>query len=128
MRKILIVDDNPDILQVMQLLLGSRGFLVEVTTDGNETVPMMKSFQPGLIFIDVFLSGMDGRDLCKQLKSSKETRDIPIILFSANKVKNSSIIESGANVFISKPFDIQDLVITIDSLLPEVRDTSSMIA
>ncbi len=128
MRKILIVDDNPDILQVMQLLLGSRGFLVEVTMDGKEIFSKIESFQPGLIFLDIFLSGMDGRDLCKQIKSTDAIKHLPIILFSANKVKNYTVVKSKADAFISKPFDIHDLLIMIDSILPETANVSSMIA
>ena len=128
MKKILIVDDNPDILQVMHLLLGGRGFSVEVTTDGNQTLSKIKSFEPDVIFLDVFLSGMDGRDICKQLKDSPDTKHIPIILFSANKIKSSSVTEAKADAFVSKPFDIQDLLLTIESVLPEVSDSSSMIA
>ena len=126
MRKILIVDDNPDILQVMQLLLGTRGFLVEVTTDGKEIFSKINKLQPGLIFLDVFLIGMDGRDICKQIKTSEATKHLPVILFSANKVKSASVVESKADAFISKPFDIQDLVDTINSLYPD--NASSMIA
>ena len=128
MRKILIVDDNPDILQVMQLLLGSRGFLVEVTTDAKQLFPKIECFQPDLIFLDIFLSGMDGRDLCKQVKSREDTRHLPIILFSEYKIKNSSLLESKADVFIPKPFVIPDLIISINSLLSDLDDASVMIA
>ena len=128
MRKILIVDDSPDILQVMQLLLGNRGFEIEITTHGQETLSRVETFQPGLIFLDIFLVGIDGRDICRQIKSDETTMNIPVILFSANKVKPASIIESLADAFISKPFDIVDLVEKINLLLPEVESTESMIA
>ena len=128
MRKILIVDDNPDILQVMQLLLGSRGFEIEVTTKGEETLSKLESFQPGLIFLDVFLGGMDGRDLCKQLKTHSDSMHIPVILFSANKVSIASIEESQADAFISKPFDITELVDQVNLLLPESLESESMTA
>ena len=128
MRKILIVDDNPDILQVMELLLGSRGFEIDVTTRGEETFVRIEEFQPGLIFLDIHLSGIDGRDICRQIKTSDQYRNLPVILFSANKVKHSTIIESLSDAFISKPFDIVDLVEKIDMLLPQKEDSESMIA
>lgn len=128
MRKILIVDDNPDILQVMQLLLGSRGFEVEVTTNAEDTFPKIESFDPGLIFLDVFLGGYDGRDICKQIKSTEYLKKIPVILFSANKVSTTSINESQSDAFISKPFDIVDLVEKVNILLPEAYNTETMIA
>ena len=126
MRKILIVDDNPDILQVMQLLLGTRGFDIDVTTQGEETFSRIDSFQPDLVFLDIHLAGIDGRDICKQLKSSENYTGLPVILFSANQIKNSSIIESQADAFISKPFDIVDLVDQINSLLPAKEDSESI--
>ena len=128
MRKILIVDDNPDILQVMQLLLGSRGFEIDVTTNADETFSRIQSFQPGLIFLDVFLGDFDGRDICKEIKSNQNLKQIPVILFSANKVKSSSISDCLADAFISKPFDIIDLVDKVNNLLPEIKSTESMIA
>lgn len=128
MRKILVADDNPDILQVMQLLLHSRGFIVEAISDGSEIFSKIESFAPGLIFLDVYLSSYDGRELCKQIKTCAITARLPIILFSANKIKRSTIIDSKADAFISKPFDIHDLLGTIDSLLPALPMSASMIA
>ena len=128
MRKILIVDDNPDILQVMQLLLGSRGFEIDVTTHADETFSRIHSFQPGLIFLDVFLGDFDGREICKEIKSNQNLKQLPVILFSANKVKSSSITDCFADAFISKPFDIIELVDKVNSLLPPIKSTESMIA
>src|SRR5437763_16683614 len=111
MAKILIVDDNPDVLQVMQLLLGSRGFEVDVPTNGEETFTKTEIFNPNLIFLDVHLAGMDGREISKQLKTTEETKHIPVILFSANIIHGNSLSESLADDFIAKPFDIHDLVL-----------------
>ncbi len=114
MSKILIVDDNADVLHVMQLLLGSRGFEVEVTTKGEETFNLVNAFYPSLIFLDVHLSGMDGRDISRQLKTTEETKNIPIILFSANIIKGDSVDYSLADDFVAKPFDIHDLLVKIN--------------
>ena len=117
MNKILIVDDNADVLQVMQLLLGSRGYNVEVTTMGEETYQRTKSFQPNLIFLDIHLGTLDGRDVCKNLKDNNETKHIPIILFSANIIKANLLEETFADDFIAKPFDIHDLLVKVDKLI-----------
>lgn len=128
MQKILIVDDNADVLQVMQLLLGSRGFDVAITTKGEETIELANSFAPQLIFLDIHLSGIDGRDISRQLKTSEETKHIPIILFSANIIKGGTLGESLADEFIAKPFDIHDLLLKVTKLIGPADSVESMIA
>jgi CheY-like chemotaxis protein len=127
MAKILIVDDNADVLHVMQLLLGSRGYEVATTTKGEETYTLINSFQPNLIFLDIHLSGMDGRDISRQLKTAGETKHIPVILFSANVIKGTTLEESLADEFIAKPFDIHQLLIKVHKLLGPA-DNETMIA
>jgi CheY-like chemotaxis protein len=128
MSKILIVDDNPDILQLMQLLLGSRGFEVAVTLKGEETFELINTFQPSLIFLDVHLSGMDGRDISRQLKTTEETKNIPVILFSANIIKGTTLAESLADDFVAKPFDIHELMLKVHKCIGVADDTETMIA
>ena len=128
MSKILIVDDNPDILQLMQLLLGSRGFEVAVTLKGEETFELINTFQPSLIFLDVHLSGMDGRDISRQLKTTEETKNIPVILFSANIIKGTTLAESLADDFVAKPFDIHELMLKVHKFISVADDTETMIA
>ncbi len=117
MYKILIVDDHPDILQVMELLLSSRGFEIEVTTKGEETFNLINIFKPDLIFLDIHLAGLDGRNICRQLKTSEKTKSIPIILFSANIIKDNTIADSLADEFIAKPFDIHELILKVNKLI-----------
>lgn len=128
MSKILIVDDNADVLHVMQLLLGSRGFKVEVTTKGEETFNLVKTFQPSLIFLDVHLAGMDGREISRLLKTTDETKFIPIILFSANIIKDSTMADSLADEFVAKPFDIHDLLVKINKHIVSPGNDESMTA
>ncbi|MDB5200177.1 MAG: response regulator [Chitinophagaceae bacterium] len=128
MAKILIVDDNADVLHVMQLLLSSRGFEIAVTTKGEETVNLVNTFQPELIFLDIHLSGLDGRDISRQLKTTEETKHIPVILFSANVIKGAMLEESLADEFIAKPFDIHELLLKVNKLIGSTDNAESMIA
>lgn len=128
MAKILIVDDNADVLNVMQLLLGSRGFEVAATTKGEDTYSLVDSFQPNLIFLDVHLAGMDGRDISRKLKNAGETKHIPIILFSANNIKGTTVEECLADEFIAKPFDIHELILKVNKLIGTTDHTETMIA
>ncbi len=110
MSKILVVDDDVDILSVMETLLRRKGFEVETTTKGENTFPKIETFKPDLILLDVLISGHDGRTICKKLKSDQSTMHIPVIMFSAHPAAAASISEYGADDFIAKPFDINNLL------------------
>ena len=109
MYKILVVDDDQSILDSMEIALSLQGYEVETTTKGEETFSKIGSFKPDLIFMDVYLSGMDGREICKQIKERDDTKHIPVIIFSANKSMKEVFEESGANDFIGKPFNMDEL-------------------
>ncbi len=120
MCKILIVVDDKDLLDICQALLTDKGF--EVTTDLNweKGFKYVTDFQPQLILLDVFLSGIDGLDICKQLKANQQTRDIPIIIFSAYpRIAQKVIYEYNADDFIAKPFEVEDLVYKVHSVLSQ---------
>ncbi|HUS02959.1 MAG TPA: response regulator [Chitinophagaceae bacterium] len=128
MAKILIVDDNPDVLQVMQLIFTSRDFEVATTTKGEETTGLVNTFNPSLIFLDINLGSVDGRDISRQLKSAEETKHIPIILFSANVFKESMLHESLADDFVAKPFDVTDLLVKVNRLIGSTDNAESITA
>ncbi len=109
MHKILVVDDDQSILDAMEITLKLQDYEVETTTKGEETFSKIKSFKPDLIFMDVYLSGMDGREICKQIKQENKTKHIPVIIFSANKSMKEVFKDSGANDFIGKPFNMNEL-------------------
>ena len=117
MSKILVVDDDIDILSVMEILLSMKGFDVEVTSKGENTLPKIESFKPDLILLDVLISGYDGRTICKQLKSNKSTCHIPVIMFSAHPGAAATIAEYGADDFIAKPFDVNNLMQKVNTQL-----------
>jgi DNA-binding response OmpR family regulator len=110
MSKILVVDDDIDILSVMEILLTMKGFEVEVTAKGENTFPKIESFKPDLILLDVLISGHDGRTICRKLKADKDTMHIPVIMFSAHPGAAATIAEYGADDFIAKPFDVTNLL------------------
>jgi len=109
MYKILVVDDDQSILDSMEIALNLQGYEVETTTKGEETFSRIASFHPDLILMDVYLSGMDGREICKRIKENEKTKDIPVIIFSANRSMKEVFKESGANDFIGKPFNMDEL-------------------
>jgi DNA-binding response OmpR family regulator len=117
MKRILVVDDDIDILCVVQLVLDSNGFEVVAISDWQQINAHIEEFKPDLILLDVSLGTQDGRNICKQLKSNINTKDISVILFSANHNVENSIPECLADYFISKPFDINNLIEGINTQL-----------
>ncbi len=109
MHKILVVDDDQSILDSMEIALNLEGYEVEITTKGEDTFSKIASFNPDLILMDVYLSGMDGREICKQIKEDEKTKHTPVIIFSANRSMKEVFKESGANDFIGKPFNMDEL-------------------
>lgn len=109
LKKILIADDDPAIVDALQYILIDAGFDVESTVYGEQVKKMVQN-QPDLLLLDVQMSDYDGRQICRAIKRQNDTRDIPVIMFSAKKGMEKSTKEAGANDFLEKPFDMQDLL------------------
>jgi CheY-like chemotaxis protein len=108
-KHILVVDDDPDILDIVQEILTGEGYRVQTSLNGR-CLQRMESDLPDLILLDVLLQGEDGRELCQQLKGRKQTRYIPVILFSAHTTASRVTEACGADDFLAKPFRIQELL------------------
>lgn len=109
-RKILIVDDDVDILEPLSILLQDEGYIIETTPKGDTVYTLMKKFKPDLIILDLLLSGSDGRKICRRLKENDKTSVIPIIMMSAHPGAKPDAIACGANEFIAKPFESANLL------------------
>lgn len=109
-KKILLVDDDESILDSVELVLEESGYKIETTPKGSETYQKVQNFKPDLILLDVLMSGVDGREICKTLKSDESTKQIPLIMISAHPSASKSSLKCGANDFLAKPFDTQDLL------------------
>lgn len=109
-KKILVIDDDVDILEPMSLLLEGEGYIVGTTTKGEQAYSEVSSFKPDLILLDILMSGSDGRTICKKLKNDKKTKDIKIIMMSAHPGADKDAKRCGANGFIAKPFEIDELL------------------
>jgi DNA-binding response OmpR family regulator len=111
MSRIYIIDDDKDLLDVVKSSLRKKGFNVSTFSKWEIANEVIKHTKPQVILLDVFLSGIDGLDVCQQLKSSPYSKHIPILLFSAYpKIAESAIHDYGADDFIAKPFEVGDLV------------------
>lgn len=113
--KILVVDDDPDILDALQLMLEDAGYEVTTSEKGDyaENLHDTNGGLPDVIILDVLLSGKDGRLICQKLKGQDETRHIPIIMISAHPNARQSVTAVGADDFVAKPFDMDELLVKI---------------
>lgn len=109
-KKVLVVDDDPDILEFLQELLELEGYTAVVTDKVEYLAKLYDGSLPNLILLDVLLSGIDGREIVKDLKSQEETMHIPVIMFSAHPSAERTVRAAGADDFIAKPFEIDELL------------------
>ncbi|HEY4032749.1 MAG TPA: response regulator [Ktedonobacteraceae bacterium] len=116
-KKILVVDDEPDILEFLRIVLQEEGYTVMAMDKVDYVENIYNSTLPDLILLDVLLSGKDGREIVKQLKKQEETKHIPIIMLSAHPSAEQTSGEAGAEDFIAKPFDIDFLLKKIKKYL-----------
>lgn len=124
MSRILIIDDDKDLLEIVKSFLQKKGFDVAAYSDWDEASSSIIAHEPQMILLDVFLSGLDGLEVCKRLKSSSYTRHIPIIIFSGYpRVADTAIYEFGADDFIAKPFEVNELVKKIHKLLSKKHES-----
>lgn len=109
------MDDELSILRVIEIILSSNNYDVEAISKWEYLPYSIQYFKPDLILLDVFLGGADGMEICKQLKNSKETADIPVVIISAQNFRD--IAGCQPNAFLAKPFDMDTLLETIENNL-----------
>lgn len=112
-KKIMIADDDPGIVDAIELLLEFEGYQVASTTDGAKVLELEDDL-PDLLLLDIWMSGEDGRDICRQLKQDERKKNIPVIMISASKDVAQSAMDAGANDFLAKPFEMVDLLKKIE--------------
>ena len=119
-RTVLVVDDDPVILRLLEVNFEMEGFLVRTACDGVEGLELARAEQPDVVVSDVMMPRMNGLELCKGLKDDPATASIPVILLSA-KAQATDIragIDAGADDYVTKPFEPLDLVDRVNKLLP----------
>ncbi|MDP9302302.1 MAG: response regulator [Actinomycetota bacterium] len=116
--RVLAVDDLPQNVRLLEAMLGSRGFAVIPATSGVEALEKVKADQPDLVLLDVLMPGMDGYEVCRRIREDPATRFLPVVMItSSDSADRVTAIESGADDFIPKPFDQQELFARVRSLV-----------
>jgi CheY-like chemotaxis protein len=112
-KRILLVDDDPTLLFVLQLLLQTEGYLTHTGGDAS-ALEQLPSFRPDLILLNAWLTQADGRLLSRYLKNQEATRHIPIVLLVPHSKTVAALAKAGADDVLQKPFDLETLLSTIE--------------
>ena len=118
--KVLVVDDDPVIVRLLEVNFEMEGFTVVTAVDGMDGVERARAEQPDVVVSDVMMPKLNGLELCVALKSDESTKQIPVILLSA-KAQAADIragLDAGADDYVTKPFEPLDLIDRVNKLLP----------
>ena len=116
-QKILVLDDDTDIGMMIKMMLEYKGYTVTVSERADQAADIIQNDGADLIIMDMLLSGVNGTDVCTELKRHSATSHIPVIMISAHPNAKEICLQAGADEFISKPFDMQDILSKIDHLI-----------
>ncbi len=118
-RKVLIVDDEPNIVTALEFLLERRGYEVRVATNGEEAMAHVESFLPDVMLLDVMMPKRSGYEVCQRVRERPDMQHVKIVMLSAKgrEAEVNKGLSLGADLYITKPFSTQELVERIDALL-----------
>lgn len=120
-KRVLIIDDDTDLLNALALLLPDSGFYVRTCHTAEDIFSQIEEFKPDVVLLDIHIGPMDGRQICRAIKSAEETCALPIIMLSADESIYNTILSFGANDVISKPFSFNNLTDRIDRQIHQSR-------
>jgi len=118
-KRVLIADDEPNIVTSLEFLMEQAGMEVRVARDGQEAIDLAESFQPDLVLLDVMMPVLNGYEVCQRLKSDPKLRHVRVLILSAKgrDVEVAKGRELGADGYITKPFSTRELVSKVRALL-----------
>lgn len=119
MARIMVVDDEPDIVYLTKIILEKEGYGVVEALSGEECLEKLKKEKPDLILLDVMMKGINGWEVCKKIKEEKKTKEIPVVMFTIRTSKDSvrKSFECRADEHVNKPFSKEELLKTVRELL-----------
>lgn len=126
-KRVLILDNDKDVLDILQEVFTSSGFDVKAIDESVNVFEEVNTYKPDVVLLDYILNGINGGEICHQLKTNKATSNMPVVIVSAHNRVIQSLGNYGSDAFIAKPFDIDDLVQQVNSLLVVESDMNSTI-
>ena len=126
--KILIVDDEKDIVKMLEYNLRKEGFRTLFAYDGEDALDLAGRERPDLVVLDLMLPGLDGLEVCKALKKESKTSSVPVIMLTAKKQETDKIVglELGADDYVTKPFSIRELIARIKAVLRRSKEKEKL--
>jgi DNA-binding response OmpR family regulator len=116
-KRILVLDDNQDILDIVHETLTYENFEVKSTGESQDVMPLVEEFNPDLVILDFRVAGTNGGELCRQIKSHPKFSNVPVIIFSAYISRDAELLAYGCDAIINKPFDLTELVEKVNNLI-----------
>ena len=119
LNRILVVDDDPDIGMMLKLMLEYHGYSVLATERAEKAEEIIRNEHFDLLIMDMLMSGINGTDICSRLKKDNTSTTLPVIMISAHPNAREICLAAGADEFMAKPFDMDELILKIHAFLPQ---------
>ncbi len=118
-KRILIVDDEPDVTELVSYQLRAKGFAVEALNNPTQSIARIRSFQPDLVILDVMMPEISGIQICRMLRADPKTKTIPVVFLTARAEEADRVLglEVGGDDYICKPFSVKELILRVQGLL-----------
>ena len=126
--KVLIAEDDPQGVELLEAYLSESGYEIQVSTDGDDTLAKVRSWKPDLILLDIMMPKISGFEVCKRLRANPATRDIAILMVTALDQTSDveRAVEAGTDDFLSKPINKTDLLIRVRNLLSSRKNKKEL--
>ncbi len=118
---ILVADDEPHIARALDFIFKKEGYKVEMATDGQMTMDMVKEYKPKIIFLDLIMPKRNGDEICRAIRADEELKDIHVIILTAKgqELDKQKSMSAGADEYITKPFSPREVVARVKTILGE---------
>ena len=118
--KVLIIDDDSSVLDILNVWLSEEGFEVLGVTGTNDIIELVNVVEPDVVLLDYLLQGYTGGDLCRQIKACSKYRNLPVVIFSALNENTITQEQLNCDAYIAKPFDLYQLTAQLNELISQV--------
>jgi two-component system phosphate regulon response regulator PhoB len=123
-KKILVVDDETDVTELLAYTLKAKGFTVETLNDPNRSIGLARTFMPDLVILDVMMPDLNGIQICRMLRADPKLKKVPVVFLTAKAEEGDRIqgLETGADDYLCKPFSTKELVLRVQTILRRVHE------